>query len=446
VAKRKTTVFGVGVSSRGASKNLKLSQELTKAEAWTEAILPAETDAKARESETNRRPLVIFAAMLGAIMVVLMLRLAGLQILNGSKNLAIADGNRIRVVNTRAPRGLIYDSSGKTIIAKNQPAYDITVTPSQLPTSKTQQAAIFTHVGSILGMSAADVQSKAQATCSTELACSQSYQPQLVKPSVTQDQALLFDQDSSQLIGFALDVNPIREYDDVGHLLAPFLGYTGRIDAAELKANPSYQPTDLIGKGGLESYYESILKGQDGKEQTEVDAAGKPVKTLASQPSVAGSNIVLSIDQGLEQNMAAAIQAEMAITHSPRAAGIAINPTTGAILAAVSLPTYDNNQFAHGISQADYTKLTSDLGQPLFNKVIDGEYPSGSIIKPLVASAALQENIINLSTTIVERKRCGGAACHLQWLEPQRPRAYERLLGHRTVFRYLLLHGGGRIY
>jgi penicillin-binding protein 2 len=394
-------VFGVGASGRGEGKNLKLSQELSKAEAWTEAILPADADAEATETETNRRPLAVFAVILGAVMVLLVLRLATLQLLSGSQNLAIANGNLLRTVDTRAPRGLIYDTNGN-IIAKNQPAYDITVTPSELPASTTTKTALYAQVGAIIGMSTADVQAKAQATCSTELACSQSYQPQLVKPDVTQDQALLFDQDADQLTGFALDVNPTRQYVDVGNLLAPFLGYTGRINAAQLAANPSYQPTDLIGEGGLESSYESTLKGQDGKEQTEVDATGKPVKTLASQPSVAGNNIVLSIDQGLEQEMANDIQAEMVASHAPRAAGVAVNPNTGAILAAVSLPTYDNNEFAQGISQTDYNQLINNPGQPLFNKVIDGEYPSGSIIKPLVASAALQEGVINTSTVIVD--------------------------------------------
>lgn len=225
----------------------------------------------------------------------------------------------------------------------------------------------------------------------------------MVKPDVSQDQALLFDQDSAQLTGFALDVNPTRQYVDAGNLLAPFLGYTGRIDAAQLAANPSYQPTDLIGEGGLESSYESVLRGQDGKQETEVDASGKPVKTLASQPAVGGNNLVLSIDQGLEQQMALAIETEMAASHAPRAAGVAVNPNTGAILAAVSLPTYDNNEFANGISQSEYNSLLGDPGQPLFNKVIDGEYPSGSIIKPLDASAALQLGVINTSTTIDDR-------------------------------------------
>ncbi len=399
MAQKKASVFGVGANGRGESKGLKLSQELAKAEAWTEAILPADADAEATETDTNRRPLVVFASILAVIMVILVLRLGALQLLNGGKNLAIANGNLLRTVDTRAPRGLIYDTNGN-IIAKNQPAYDITVTPSQLPAGKAQQGALYAQVGSIIGMTAAQVQAKAHATCNTDLACSQSYQPQLVKAAVSQDQALLFDQDASKLTGFALDVNPTRQYVDAGNLLAPFLGYTGRISPSELAAHPNYQPTDLIGKDGLESSYESVLKGQDGKEETEVNASGRPVKTLASQPAVAGDNIVLSIDQGLEQVMASALETQMAASHSTQAAAVAVNPNTGAILGAVSLPTYDNNAFAKGISQTAYNALVNNPGHPLFNKVTNGQYPSGSIIKPMAASAALQEGVITPSTII----------------------------------------------
>jgi penicillin-binding protein 2 len=103
---------------------------------------------------------------------------------------------------------------------------------------------------------------------------------------------------------------------------------------------------------------------------------------------------------GLEQHMAAAISKQMAASNAQRAAGVAINPKTGEVLAAVSLPSYDNNRFSRGISQTDYQKLLADPGQPLFNKVVSGAYPSGSIIKPLGASAALQEGIITPQTTV----------------------------------------------
>jgi penicillin-binding protein 2 len=402
VSKRKVGIFGIGTEGHSSDKKLKLNKELSKAEEWNQVILPADATAEASEDYTNKSTLITIAVIVTALSILMIGRLIVLQIIDGTHNLSIADGNLLRSVNTRAPRGIIYDSSGN-IIAKNIPAYDITVTPSQLPRDKNSLRTIYESVGKIIGMSEQDVRSKANLTCSTEIACSLSYEPQLVKPNISQEQALLFEQESANLKGFALDVNAIRHYDDVGSLLSPFLGYTGRINPTELSKNSSYQPNDLVGKGGLEGEYEPILRGRDGANQTEVDATGKPIKTLASVPATAGKNIQLTIDQGLEAEMAKDIEAEMKASNSHRAAGVAINPNTGAILASVSLPTYDNNSFAKGISQSEYNALLANPGQPLFDKVIDGEYPSGSIIKPLSASAALQENVITPTTVINDR-------------------------------------------
>jgi penicillin-binding protein 2 len=252
----------------------------------------------------------------------------------------------------------------------------------------------------MIGMSAADVQAKAETACKTkDPNCMRSPIAQLVSSGVPRDNALLVEQSSNSLPGFALDVNPIREYAD-SNLLSVFLGYTGRVNAEEAGLDASYGPTDLIGKLGLEKQYEAQLRGENGGERTEVDATGRPIKVLASREAVAGNNLVLSIDAGLERKMAESIQKQMALGKIKRGSGVAINPKTGEVLAAVSMPSYDNNQFSRGISQADYQKLVNDPGQPLFNKVLSGAYPSGSIIKPLGAAAALQEGIITENTTI----------------------------------------------
>ncbi len=184
------------------------------------------------------------------------------------------------------------------------------------------------------------------------------------------------------------------------NLLSAVLGYTGRVDAQDLVQHPDYGPTDLIGKLGLEKQYESILRGINGGLRTEVDSLGRPVKVLASQDPVPGDSLVLSVDQGLEQELSSTIQQQMQASGAVRAAGVAVNPNTGEVLASVSLPTYDNNKFSQGISEQDYKNLLSDPGQPLVNKVTLGGYPSGSIIKPIGASGALQQGIINDSTII----------------------------------------------
>ncbi len=386
----------------GAGGGERLSGDLARHEEWTSAILPADASVDSFEGDTNRRPLMALMMIVLVAVVVLLARLIMLQIIGGSNNLALANGNRTRETVARAPRGMIFDRN-MTVLARNQASFDVTVVPQQLPAAAADRQLLYAKVASLTGASAQKIADAAEANCKTAKAnCLDDPVPKLAVSGITREQALLIDQASVELPGFALDVNPIREYSD-NNLLAVFLGYTGRVNAAEAAADPSYGPTDLIGKLGLESSYESVLRGQNGGQRTEVDATGKPVRVLASREPIAGDNLVLSIDQGLEQKFAEAINKQLQLSGAKRAAGIAINPKTGEILAAVSLPSYDNNLFSQGISQADYSKLVNDPAQPLFNKVTSGAYPTGSIIKPLVASAALQENIITPSTTVVDK-------------------------------------------
>ncbi len=370
-----------------------------KSEAWSEAILPADASISP-ESATDRRPLLIFGLVVAAAVSVLGLRLFWLQVVTGSHNLALADGNRIREQVERAPRGLIYDRNG-VLLAQNQASFDVTVIPQQLPTTPAARQAEYALVGPLIGLTPEQVAAKAEITCAADKTadCLQTPVPQLILSGLGRDQALVFDQNSANLGGFSLDTNPVREYSD-GGLLSQVLGYTGRVSADDAKTHPDYGPTDLIGKSGLESQYESLLRGVNGGQRTEVDATGKPIRVLASVDPVAGSSLVLSIDDALEQHLAAAIQAQMTASGAVRASGVAVDPRTGQVLAVVSLPSYDNNLFAKGISQTDYNSLLSNPGQPLFNKVISGVYPTGSIIKPLGASAALQQGVIDTSTIV----------------------------------------------
>jgi penicillin-binding protein 2 len=392
------SIFGYLENSSG-DDSLRVKRSLARHEEWTEAILPADVGAESPETDTDRRPLLGLGIVAAAAVGILLVRLFALQVLAGDKNLALANGNRIRERVERAPRGMIYDRN-KVVLARNQASFDVTVVPQLLPADEAGRRVEYQKVADLIGLPADQVQAAAEVTCRTKQPnCLRNPVAQLVAPGIDRDKALLLDQSSSSLPGFALDVNPIRQYAD-DNLLSVFLGYTGRVSADEVKTNPDYGPTDLIGKLGLEKQYEDVLRGTNGGERTEVDATGRPVRVLASRESVPGNNVVLSVDQALEKKMAEVMQKQMQLGNIKRGAGIAVNPKTGEVLAAVSLPSYDNNAFSRGISQKDYQALVNDPGQPLFNKVVSGAYPSGSIIKPLTASAALQENVVTPSTTI----------------------------------------------
>jgi penicillin-binding protein 2 len=375
-------------------------RDLSVHEKWTESILPADADAGLTEGETDRRPLTAVAVTSAILLSLLVLRLFVLQIIQGENNLAVAEGNRVHERVSRAPRGVIYDRNRRELV-RNQASFDITAVPQNLPRDDAARQQVYLKLAAMIGVSPAEVQDKAEVACKTTARplCLRSPLPVLVAAGVSKDQALLVEQSSAEVPGMALDVNPIRQYLDEG-LLSVFLGYTGRVNAEEATTHADYGPTDLIGKLGVELQYEKQLKGQNGGERTEVDATGRPVRLLASKEPQAGNSLVLSIDFELQQKLAAALNGQMVASGAKRAAGVAIRPQTGEVLAAVSLPSYDNNLFSTGISQVDYDRLRSDVGQPLFNKVVSGGYAPGSTIKPYGAAAALQEGIISTATTI----------------------------------------------
>ena len=364
-------------------------------ERWADAILPADAEAAPIETETNRRPLVALGSVVGIAMIVLVAQLFRLQVLGGNRNLGLADGNRINQTITRAPRGVIYDRDHNPLVL-NVASFDVTITPELVPKDSSDRQRIFSRVAQITGANTQTITDLASGTKVNPL------QPQLVIAGIDRDKALLFDQESNNLPGFSLDVNPVRSYP-TGSLLSDVLGYTGRVSANDLKAHPDYLPTDYIGETGIESQYDNLLRGIDGTQQTEVDSARQPIKVLASTPAVPGSNLVLTIDSGLQQELTNNLSAQLTKTGATEAAGIAINPNTGEVLALVSLPSYDSNQFAHGISQANYLQLVNNAAQPLYNKAISGAYPTGSIIKPLVASGALQSGTITPATTVDDK-------------------------------------------
>jgi len=369
---------------------------LAQHEAWADAILPADAEAQPIEETANQRPLLAVGVLLGIVMAILVGRLALLQLIAGDHNAALADGNRLRTKVTRAQRGVMYDRNG-VLIARNQPTFDITATPSQLPRDKEKRRQQYARASMLLGVSAQEIGSKAE-----EKGLSYG-QPLLVASDVARDKALAFDA-AENMAGINLDINTTRQYLDGGSL-GSVLGYTGRISAEEY-ANVSasaYQQTDYIGKNGLERAYETELRGSNGSEQTEVDVQQRPVKILASKPSVAGLNLVLTLDKELQDELVKDIQAQLNASGSGRGAGVVLNPQTGEILAMASLPGYDNNLFARGISTSDYTKLTDNPDQPLFNKAFQGAYAVGSIIKPLVATAALMEKVITSTTTVEDK-------------------------------------------
>lgn len=364
----------------------------SKNERWLFGVLPADDDAPTVEDEKSGKRYYAFLGIISFLLIGLMGRAFYLQVIKGNEKLVLAQENRFRQQIIRAPRGLFYDRN-KVPLVKNIPNFEVTVIPNDLPKNDTERAAIYERLSQTIGVTPEEIKKKAEEKGLRYA------QPLLISKSVTRDVSLVFESRQSELRGFYVGINPIREYLDNG-LLSHVFGYVGRISEEELAKYKDYLLTDFIGKSGLEKSYENILKGIPGKERVEVDSTGKIIRVYGQENPTLGDNMMLSIDFELQKKLTENLTKQMALAKVQKGAAIAVNPQNGEVLAYVSLPSYDNNLFAKGISEADFQKLSSDKNTPLIDRVLSGEYPSGSIIKPFYAAAALEVGNIVENTTV----------------------------------------------
>ena len=367
---------------------------------WTEQVfLPASSD-KATVGQNfnfNYLPKIIF--VLALFMAIILARVAWLQIIKGDYYYNLAEGNRIRIARIEANRGIIYDSSNRPLV-RNVANFLLYFVPADLPENEQEKRSIIERLSQILGtLSPADIENILTAVKPKSL---ESYQPLFVTDNIEYNKAMLLYLESDKMPGVYLSNKTKREYNLSSLSLSHILGYTSKINQAELdKYDSEYLPIDYIGKTGIENFWENELKGQSGKKQIEVDALGKEKKIINQLAGADGHNLVLSIDIDLQKKLEETIISALKKLKLNKACAIALDPNNGEILALVSLPSYNNNLFARGITNDEYQLLVNHPDQPLFNRCTSGEYPSGSTIKPVLAAAALEEGIINENTSFI---------------------------------------------
>ncbi len=344
------------------------------------------------EKPFEKKGLSIVWYLIFSVLLFLFGRVFYLDIISGGYYSVVSAENRIRKIVIKAPRGNILDKFGN-VLARNSPSIDVVVLPSYLPKKPEDKKILAGKVANILNMNEGNVEIifMSQNEKSTD--------PILLKENISQDQSLILAEKINELPGIALEKTAIRSYENSA-IFSHIIGYDGKITKEELDKNPGYFMTDYIGKTGLEKSYESELKGIYGAQQVEVDSRGEVKKNLGIISPQAGDDLVLNIDQELQKKIYDSLSTMLEKGETKTAAAVAIDPSTGGILAMVSLPTYDNNSFARGISSDEYKKLISDKDLPLLNRATSGEYPPGSTIKPAIAAAALSEGTITPSTII----------------------------------------------
>lgn len=331
-----------------------------------------------REIRYFRIRLIISVIVVVVLFGLLLGRFFYLQVLQAEHYTTLAEANRIAIQPLTPNRGLIFDRNGE-ILAQNYTAYTLEIVPDQV---KDLDAAI-DELATIIEITPEDRRRfnklKRENTKFKSLP---------IRSRLTDFEVARFAENQYRFPGMDIKAYPLRHYPK-GELVSHVIGYIGRIsdkDLEQLEADKrlkNYHGSTHIGRIGIEKSYESALHGQTGFEQVETDAVGRPVRTLSRVAPVAGSDLALSLDIGLQQ---AAVQA----FGDYRGALVALDPSNGEILAFVSKPGFDPNLFVDGIDHLNWRLLNESIDRPLNNRALRGVYPPGSTFKPFMALAGLE--------------------------------------------------------
>ncbi len=364
------------------------------------------------------------------LLFVLVGRSFWLQVVKNDYYSLLSEHNRSRIEVIEPKRGIIYTRDFQPLV-RNKANFVLYFKPIDLPKDELRRDYILRQISYVLegkskAISSNNLQSASdslkidfdnatfyklkETLSSVKIGSLESYQPLFAADNIEYEKAMLIALELPSWPGVFLSNKIRREYLSPlstsspvvmsENSLAHVLGYTGKISPVELAESKfDYSPIDYIGKMGVEYSWEKELKGTPGQKAIEVDALGRQKKTISETAAIDGSNLQLTIDSKLQQKVEEVTQAYLKKANLHRAAVIIINPNNGEILSLLSLPAYNNNLFAKGISQEEYNQFLIDSDRPLFNRAVSGEFPSGSIIKPIFAAGALAEGIINANTS-----------------------------------------------
>jgi penicillin-binding protein 2 len=323
-------------------------------------------------------------------------RLFYLQIVSGGDFAALSQGNRTTFQAIPSSRGLIVDRAGRPLVT-NVPTFVVKIRPVDLPEERRDE--VVARLAALLSIDTADINASIDGNPGSR------FDLVRIASDVPDATARLISEAGDALPGVEVVIEARRQYPD-GALVSQVLGYTGPVSADQIDRlkKEGYLPDDLLGKTGLEAFYESQLRGQYGTETVERDAAGRKLQVLETvRQAQAGNSLKLTIDVNEQKLAQKALQWGMRTAGLKRGVVIVMNPQTGEILAMVSLPTYDNNAFARGISAKAYAKLLADPNKPLLNHAVQAHYPPGSTYKLVAGTGALADHKITPTTQVITR-------------------------------------------
>lgn len=334
-------------------------------------------------SEEERR-FKVLTFIVGGVILLLVLRLAWMQILEGVQYEKISVANQMRQFFNQAPRGNIYDYNNALLIG-NRPSFTISIIPAEY----TNDAEATELLVKLTGLTADYIDNLLTA------AKEYPYSPVRIKRDVDEELIAKIEERKSSLPGVIIEAVPVRHYI-YGPLAAQVFGYIGRINEEEYKQRKGagYETNDLIGLDGLERVWEDTLRGVDGDREVEVNAAGEELREIGNHPAIPGKGLILTLDANLQKAAEDILNSQITASRKqgqPAKGGavIVLDVKTGAVRVMASNPTFDPNVFASGITDKEWNAIITNPDNPLNNRAIQNAYPPGSVFKIVTASAAL---------------------------------------------------------
>ncbi|MCR9185817.1 MAG: penicillin-binding protein 2 [Halieaceae bacterium] len=321
-----------------------------------------------------------------ALLGVILARYHDLQINDYEIYRTQSDRNRVQLQPLPPKRGLIYDRNG-VLLADNRPSHILSIVRERVE----DMDATLADLQQLLPISESDLENFQQ-----KLQRRRPYEAVPLRFRLTEEERALLAVNRHRMPGVTVDAQLVRHYPH-GALFSHAVGYVGRINEREAQSldERDYRGTFHVGKVGVEKFYEDLLHGEVGYQNVETNAHGRVLRVLERFDPVPGADITLHLDFQLQQTALAALGEQ-------RGAVVAIDPLNGGVLALVSTPGFDTNLFVNGISSADYKALRDSPDVPLFNRAIQGQYPPGSTVKPMMAMAGLQAGLVTPESTVAD--------------------------------------------
>jgi penicillin-binding protein 2 len=315
----------------------------------------------------------------------LMIGLVKLQVVEHSELKAQSENNQIRVMPTVPRRGLILDREGRVIVG-NRPSYTVSVVASEIAPKQT-----IPNLAKLIRLDSTKVSARVRRNMVSR------YQPSPVKRDISDTVLAIIEEQKRKFPGVICEMEQVRRYTD-GLGAESFTGYVGEVSEQELGDSRSdLRLGSMIGKKGLEKYYDYLLRGREGTRYIEVSASGQllePFRDKEPVPAVPGADLTLAIDMDLQRACVEALDTFCC------GAIVAMDPRDGGVLAMASYPGYDANIFSSVIPESLWVEISSDSSHPLLNRPLNGLYPPGSTVKAVGIGATLEEGLITARTTL----------------------------------------------